>query len=618
MSMEDKETTRGFGPGRKLMGKRLLLKRAALFLVALCVLINANIFTLPGACSAESEVLSGRHEIPSGESKVPLEESQTLSEEDITELLESLLAGRMKDGGADSLQEWVDTALLEEADGTGGWYLIALSQGGWSFNGEGCRRKLEETAKEEKGSITKRLRMALTMAALGSRSSFIRETVETLSDENSLMPLVFGLNLLNNLEEVQGISRENAAERLMDLQLADGGWAVIGEVCDPDCTAMTLQALATLRDSDQRIQEAVDRGVEALSACQLEDGGYMGMGLVNAESCTQVILALSSLGIDCQRDERFIKPGGNPLTALLRFRLEDGSFAHGKDTDKANSTATVQAFYSLTGYRRMLRGQGPYYIFDSGKVNTEDHPGTEDEAEVEPEHEAEPGTEAKDEAEHESEHEGEHGADYETDGAGTPEAESKPRDARFPVRAILLLAVILAAAAACVISWKRKKKNIRTYAFIAGVAAALIAGIMMIQIESPESYYAGNEVAAENAVSTWISINCDRVAGKNQYAPEDGVILRETEIKISEGQTAFDQLIMATKANRIQMEYDGTTAGAYVRGIGYLYEYDFGNLSGWMYRINGVMADIGASQYTLREGDRVEWVYSTNIGKDIE
>ena len=123
---------------------------------------------------------------------------------------------------------------------------------------------------------------------------------------------------------------------------------------------------------------------------------------------------------------------------------------------------------------------------------------------------------------------------------------------------------------------------------------------------------------ASAGIRTAISIRCDPVAGRSQYAPADGTILTETEIRIPEGSTAFDQLAEATRSARIQMEYDGTTAGAYVRGIAYLYEYDFGNLSGWMFRVNGHFADVGASMYPLQEGDRVEWIYSANIGKDVE
>ena len=45
--------------------------------------------------------------------------------------------------------------------------------------------------------------------------------------------------------------------------------------------------------------------------------------------------------------------------------------------------------------------------------------------------------------------------------------------------------------------------------------------------------------------------------------------------------------------------------------------YAFGNLSGWLYRVNGAFADVGCSQYRLQEGDAVEWMYTTDLGKDV-
>ena len=170
---------------------------------------------------------------------------------------------------------------------------------------------------------------------------------------------------------------------------------------------------------------------------------------------------------------------------------------------------------------------------------------------------------------------------------------------------------------AVVVSRLRGRRNWRTYAFIAGVTVLLLLASSQISIQSPERYYAGS-ARTGTEIRTVISIRCDPVAGQNEYAPADGVILPETEIRVPEGGSAFDQLAEATRIHRIQMEYDGTAAGAYVRGIAYLYEYDFGNLSGWMYRVNGVFADVGAAQYALHEGDCVEWIYSTNIGKDID
>ena len=50
-----------------------------------------------------------------------------------------------------------------------------------------------------------------------------------------------------------------------------------------------------------------------LSSQQLEDGNYSSYGVPNTESTAQVILALSSLGIDGFTDERFIK-NENTLT----------------------------------------------------------------------------------------------------------------------------------------------------------------------------------------------------------------------------------------------------------------------------------------------------------------
>ena len=70
----------------------------------------------------------------------------------------------------------------------------------------------------------------------------------------------------------------------------------------------------------------------------------------------------------------------------------------------------------------------------------------------------------------------------------------------------------------------------------------------------------------------------------------------------------------AVKAHSIHIEITG---GSYVAGIGNIYELDFGDLSGWMYRVNGEFASVNCNEYVLKEGDLVEWLYTRNIGKDI-
>ncbi len=533
-------------------------------LFVLCWMLICMLFSSAVCSERAGEALQGS----------PDPDAALLTMNRVSGLIEETLSFQIRNVGADSLQAWADGSLADTATGTGGWYLIALRQNGNAFDDSRCREKWREAVSREIRSITVRLRMSLTGLALGTETSFAEETVTALAEEKTLMPLVFGLHLLNNGISSASVTREKLVRRLLDLQLEDGGWAVIGKVCDVDCTAMVLQALAPLYNSDEDVRASVERGTAALHEMQLDNGGFTGMGMESAESCAQVLLALSCLGIDCERDEWFLRNGNSVLDALLRFRLEDGGFSHAAGKGY-NETATVQAFYALVGYLRMLRGEGSYYLFEKQAGRMES-----------------------------------------SGGESSPEPAGTSAEERFP-RGWIYAGIGLLGLLAGILSWVRGRRNWRTYAFIAGVTVLLAFGASRIHIQSPDSYYAGTaRTGAE--IRTVISIRCDPVAGQNEYAPADGVILAETEIRIPEGGSAFDQLAEATRIHRIQMEYDGTTAGAYVRGISYLYEYDFGNLSGWMYRVNGEFADVGASQYTLTEGDRVEWIYSTNIGKDLE
>lgn len=124
-----------------------------------------------------------------------------------------------------------------------------------------------------------------------------------------------------------------------------------------------------------------------------------------------------------------------------------------------------------------------------------------------------------------------------------------------------------------------------------------------------------------------ISINCSTVFDHSEdldpnvlaILPKDGVILPSTEVTFKEGETAFDVLLRETKNHKIQMEYSSTPAykSAYIEGIANLYEFSCGELSGWHYRVNGAYPSYGSSQYTLKDGDVVEWIYSCDLGRDI-
>lgn len=100
---------------------------------------------------------------------------------------------------------------------------------------------------------------------------------------------------------------------------------------------------------------------------------------------------------------------------------------------------------------------------------------------------------------------------------------------------------------------------------------------------------------------------------------DNEVPLPPTEMAVlDEGDTVLEALIRITRERKIQMDYrGGRGATAYVEGIDNVYEFDRGQGSGWMYRINGVFPDRGAGVVPVCPGDRVEWIYTTDLGKDI-
>ena len=126
-----------------------------------------------------------------------------------------------------------------------------------------------------------------------------------------------------------------------------------------------------------------------------------------------------------------------------------------------------------------------------------------------------------------------------------------------------------------------------------------------------------------------IEIRCDTIANdlsklKNPeirpYIPADGVILAKQKVEVYDGETVFDILKRVTRNNRIQLEFrndKGYTGGVYIEGINHLYEFHGGDLSGWMYSVNGWFPNYGAAAYTVQEGDEILWCYTCDLGKDV-
>ena len=132
----------------------------------------------------------------------------------------------------------------------------------------------------------------------------------------------------------------------------------------------------------------------------------------------------------------------------------------------------------------------------------------------------------------------------------------------------------------------------------------------------------------ETKMSCTIEIRCDTILNNMQdlkpgldvYVPDSGTILPTTTITFTEGETVFDVLKRICDARGIQIEYSYTPmyGSYYVEGINNLYEFDCGQQSGWMYKVNGWFPNYGCSEYILDAGDEIVWCYTCKgLGTDV-
>ncbi len=150
--------------------------------------------------------------------------------------------------------------------------------------------------------------------------------------------------------------------------------------------------------------------------------------------------------------------------------------------------------------------------------------------------------------------------------------------------------------------------------------------------DSPQTEKVEKQEAQPTVVETdeknvcTLSVRCDAVLDnmdklpkeKVGIVPKDGVIYSEKKVAFSEGESAFDVLYREMRAAKIHFEFVKTPMydSMYIEGIGNLYEFDCGDYSGWLYRVNGVKMNVGSSQYQVKKGDVITFSYTCNFLKE--
>ena len=148
-----------------------------------------------------------------------------------------------------------------------------------------------------------------------------------------------------------------------------------------------------------------------------------------------------------------------------------------------------------------------------------------------------------------------------------------------------------------------------------------------IEVEKPIIQEELPEQVEKQEFNITMSIDCSTILDnmdlldplKAPLVPENGTILEQVTLEVTKGQSVFDVLLSETRERKIHMEYVDTPLynSAYIEGINNFYEFDVGELSGWMYKVNGEFPSYGSSKYELLENDVVEWIYTCDLGKDI-
>lgn len=159
-------------------------------------------------------------------------------------------------------------------------------------------------------------------------------------------------------------TRERYVNEILAREITGGGFALTGNIPDPDVTAMALMALSKYRARTD-VNAAVKRGVSVLVKKRKASGGYASYGTENAESCAQVMAVYCELGM--------LREAETLENALLSYQLSDGSFSHIKN-GATDLKATEQALYALVSLGRLRTGQSSLLRMDTAFNDLDGHP----------------------------------------------------------------------------------------------------------------------------------------------------------------------------------------------------------------------------------------------------
>ena len=361
--------------------------------------------------------------------------------------------------------------VLEKGGENADWYAVLLCASGQkdklsSYAALVCERVGNGV------SVNDKMRTALVCRLMGIENDFVEAALADNSTSR-VSDIIWKLIISADMKNTE--LTEELADKLEQMSLEGGGFAISGKVPDPDMTAMAICALA-LAGRDTEIH------LFALSALQKDSGGFETFGAENAESAAQALIALNFCGIDAKTDERFLKSGVGIEDSLNSFLTDSGGYSHIKGTS-ANVKATLQAALARLSYEK---GKD-LYAYDGIAV--------------------------------------------------TPNGGEEKEDAREPIgyKLIVISVSFAAALVAVAVLFASRRANAKNLSRVALGLIVVVAVTLLTNIQTKEQFYAENpDPIGENSRVVSISVTGDgALILPTDYALRDGENALELLLRVA-------------------------------------------------------------------------------------
>lgn len=161
---------------------------------------------------------------------------------------------------------------------------------------------------------------------------------------------------------------QRLVEALLRAQKADGSWDEWGTI---DTTANVLAGLAFYA-GDSRVKTAIDKAVDYLATQLGESGIYSdAFSGPNANSTAMVIIGLTAVGVDPEKDARFSRNGLSVVEGLMSFALANNTGFGFTDNISYNDAATEQSFRALIALTQFRAAGKAFNVYDFSAGKTE-------------------------------------------------------------------------------------------------------------------------------------------------------------------------------------------------------------------------------------------------------